>query len=103
MAGERVQRRGLTLADPPFASSQDDRIVVDRRGRACVGVCAHASQSAPVPAGCVKSEVATATERYGGAGKIESPQILARLRQGDMQQAGFIACPTRTLIAEAEL
>src|SRR5262249_22146144 len=103
MAGERVQRRRVALSDLPFASPQDDGIVLERWRCRCKGVRIGALQPAQVSTGCVESELTTTSQRRSGSGRIEPAQILTRLREGDMHEAGFIARPSRSLIAEAHL
>ncbi len=98
MASERVQCRRLPFADLAFASPQDDRIVIESRRRAA-NRPAPAGQRAEIPAGRRKSELAPAAERFRGARGIEPAKIFARPREGDIQEAGFVARPARSPIA----
>ena len=73
---ESVELSGLSFANLPFASSQDDRIVLDSRsGRGEFALAV--SQRDGIVATCRDTPVATLVEMFFGAGKIESPKVFS--------------------------
>src|SRR5512143_833007 len=99
---QRVQCRRLPFADLALASPQNDGPILERglRGGKLAGAAAECAQ---VPAGGLKVQLASPVEGLRGSRRIEPAKVFTRPRESNMHQAGFVARPAGSSIAEGRL